>query len=151
MKVRNDEDWSKQEALLNSTPEGQAFMKFMLAWMESAEEVLKGQKEPDLSSAVQFALAATEAQMGYLSVDLIGQMLVVASMHWEHGPEFATALTHIERRVVEEALGRKLADLREAAREAVGNNEPTECARVGVAENSLDTPSGEEEVAHDDH
>lgn len=106
-------------------------MDFLIFWFDGAEEILKTQTTPDLHAAVQLSLAAAEAQFGYLSVDLIGSMLIVASMHWTHGPEFATALTHIERRVVEESLGRKLAQLQE---QAAGEN-PIEDASMGVAPN----------------
>src|SRR4029077_6088085 len=95
------------------------FLDFLVFWFDGAEAILAQQTTPDLHGAVQLALAAAEAQMGYLSVDLIGQMLVVAAMHWERGPEFATALTHVERRVVEESLGRKMAQLPEEAAQTV--------------------------------
>ena len=133
MKVRDDEFWSKQQAETNATEAGKRFMEFMVFWLEAAEKMLDDPEGPaTLAESVQLALATAERQFGFLPVDLIGQMLVVASMHWIHGPEFATALTFIERRVVEEALARKLNELQQ---EAAGND-PVEDARLAPVKSS---------------
>ena len=65
--------------------------------------------------AMRKALDLAETEFGFLDTDTIGAMLVVASMHWIHGPAMVEGLTFIEARVMHQALARKIADLQNEA------------------------------------
>ena len=120
MQAQDDERWSQQVADLHADGEaGQRFLEFFTFWFDAAEKMLDEEKDriypKSVIEHVRAALELAEAQFGYLSCDLLGAMLTVASMHWACGAEMAEGLTSIERRVMEEALARKIAALQQSA------------------------------------
>ena len=135
MKAKDDYLWAQQVSDLKADGEaGQNFLTFFTFWFDAAEKMMTKTEvvNPDdldtdfggevfykysPTKSVRKALELAEHEFGFLSVDLIGQMLTVASMHWAHGDQMMTGLTFIERRVVEEALARKIADLQNQAAE----------------------------------
>ena len=68
------------------------------------------------------ALDRAEAELGFLTVDLIGQLLTLAMVHWEFGAAMMVGMTNIEHRVLETALARKIVSLQ---REAMGRLQPS--------------------------
>jgi len=132
----DDQRWAEQVSDIRSDGEaGVRFLTFFTFWFDTAETLLwegtGGQSigadpVPNMAimDAVRMALQMAEQQYGFLSVDLIGQMLCVASMHWEQGKEMTQNLTFIEHRVMEEALARKIAALQNAAKVPMEENPP---------------------------
>ena len=124
MQTQDDERWSQQVADLHADGEaGQRFLDFFTFWFDTAGVLLtegRGGFRDDSTNmpvieAVRMALEMAEQQFGFLSVELIGQMLTVATMHWEYGAAMAEQLTFIERRVMQQALADKIADLQNSA------------------------------------
>jgi hypothetical protein len=119
MKAQDDQLWTQQVSDLRHDGEpGERFLAFFEFWFDAAETILGSELlgAAPIATAVRKALDVAEKELGFLTVDLIGQMLTVAVMHWHLGHELASQLTSIEARVMEEALARKIADLQESAK-----------------------------------
>lgn len=125
MKVINDVAWQEQRTELLADGElGQKFLHFFEEWFDRAEkDMLDGANGPDrfftskstVKHHVSKALEVTEQTLGFLPLEWIGQMLIVAIEHWEHGKDMHEGLTFIEHRLIEQELAKKLAELQKGA------------------------------------
>jgi hypothetical protein len=61
------------------------------------------------------AFEVAEQTLGFISVEWLGQMLLVVIQHWVWGEEIWESLSPWERRLVEQATALKLVDLQEGA------------------------------------
>lgn len=126
MRAVNEARWSETQASLRSEELGSKFLAFFTFWFDAAETLMwegtGGQPigsdpVPNMSAteAMRMALEMAEGELGFITVDWVGQMLCVASMHWEQGKQMAEEMTPIEVRVMETALAMKIAQLQESA------------------------------------
>lgn len=148
MQPKDGPAWAQQVEDLRSDGEaGQRFLEFFEFWFDATEKMLAQERFAEdnrqkptgwtVIRATRAGLAVAESQFGFLSVDMIGAMLVVAATFWEQGDEMAENLTFIERRVMEEALARKIAALQDEAAQG-----PTESVRVPIEKKILHNPEG---------
>jgi len=105
---------------LRDSEAGKQFLQFFEFWFTTADTLrdasrLDSQADLSPADAMRRALPIAEGQFGMLTCDWIGQMLAVATQHWEHGEQMAGGLTYIEHRAMEEALARKIAELQTSA------------------------------------
>ena len=126
MRFQDQTRWSDQELELQADETSRKFLAFFTEWFDAAEEKLKDKPNwTDLADplrgsiavvAVRHALADTEAKLeGFLGLEWIGQMLLLAEQHWVYGQELVRGLTIIERRAVELMAAVKLAELQASA------------------------------------
>lgn len=122
MKVKDAQAWATQLSEFEADELSRKFRDFLLFWADATEKLLV--EEPQSfdgvlvgghSSALSKGLEVAEQTMGFLSVEWIAQMLVVLVAHWTHGEQLWNELTHIEKRLVEQATAMKLAELQRAA------------------------------------
>lgn len=124
MEVQDRVRWAAQEMELKTGDDtSRKFLEFFTAWFEEAErghanrsDTVFGSGHPrPLMDSVRNAYVATELKLGYLSMEWIGQMLLIASEHWVHGPEMLKDMTVLEARMLEQMTAIKLVELQEAA------------------------------------
>lgn len=120
MRTVNEARWSETQASLRAEETGARFLDFFTFWFDAAETLLDegyhgefGERGPVI--AMREALELAEQELGFITIDWIGQMLCVASMHWQHGKRMAEEMTPIEVRAMETALAMKIAQLQESA------------------------------------
>jgi hypothetical protein len=119
MRVRDEQLWSQQVSDLHADGEaGKRFLEFFELWFGAADRLFDEWVggPANAMTVVRLGLDLAENELGYLSVDWIGQMLVVASMHWAHGAEMTDQMTSLEQRLMHEALARKIANLQVSAK-----------------------------------
>lgn len=115
MRTVNDADWAQQAADLRLDGElGERFLAYFELWFSTAD-TLMDEDGLNPADAMRKALDIAEADLGFLSVDLVGQMLVLALAHWKPGAVMMVGMTNIEHRVLETALARKVLSLQESA------------------------------------
>ena len=122
MKVRDESTWQARRAALTEDGEvGQAFLGFLEAWAQAAEQYV-AITEP--AGALDDTLAHIESERGTVGITFLGQMLAVLAEHWEYGPDMMKTLTPIERRLVEEMTLIKVAHEQEKAEETHDDGVP---------------------------
>lgn len=120
MRVNDEQLWSQQLAEMNADEPSRLFRDFLAAWADSADRVL-GEVCPEdvdrleLRAALASAFEATEHKLGFISVEWLGQMLLLIVQHWVYGDELWESLSVWERRMVEQATVLKLAELQQFA------------------------------------
>ena len=115
MRVVNEADWAQQASDLRLDGEaGERFLEYFEFWFSTADTLID---RDGLSSvaAMRKALDRAEAELGFLTVDLIGQLLTLAMVHWEPSAAMMVGMTNIEHRVLETALARKIVSLQQEA------------------------------------
>lgn len=125
MRFQDDVRWSDQELELQADETSRNFLKFFTEWFDAAERRLDTKfdfmacsdpiRQAAIASAVRDGLADTEIKLGFLSIEWIGQMVVLAWQHWIHGVDMERGLTIIERRALEQMAAVKLAELQSSA------------------------------------
>lgn len=127
MKAKDDNLWSQMTMELRATEEGRKFLDFLEFWFTVADKLIADGLDTQMCNgtgsnswtavrAMRAGLAVAEEHLGFIDVDWIGQMLAVAGTHWAHGEEMGKGLTFIEVRVLEEAYGRTIGKLEQAAK-----------------------------------
>jgi len=95
-------------------------------WMETSEKLLVEELShfSDLPNAenmisvrhsVSKALELAEQTFSFLSVEWLSQMLVVMTDHWEYGEKLYEDLSYMEKRLVQQAIAMKIAELQAIA------------------------------------
>jgi hypothetical protein len=116
--------WSDQELELQADETSRKFLAFFIDWFTLAEKHMKAPVMGSMTETIEAhspvgstrsALVATEEKLGYLAVEWIGQMLVLASQHWVHGEALVEGMTVMERRMMEQMAAVKMVDLQESA------------------------------------
>ena len=116
MKVKDESHWAQQASELQNTDEdSRKFHDFLVLWLDTADQALE--KGTDLSPYTELSKAfeVAEQTLGYLSVEWLGQMLLVVIGHWVHGDLVWESLTVWEKRMVEQSIAIKLVELQEQA------------------------------------
>lgn len=115
MRAVDDAQWAQQESDLRLDGEaGENFLRYFDFWFTTADTMLAEERLTPVE-AMRRSLDLAEAALGFLTVDLLGQMLTLAMVHWEHGSAMLAAMTNIEHRVLETALARKVVSLQQEA------------------------------------
>jgi hypothetical protein len=122
MHFRDPVAWAAQELEFQADETSRQFLAFFLDWFGCADGYLSSWTLNEhctslkVADAVRNALIQTEKrQKVSLSMEWIGQMMLVASDHWKYGEELVEQLTVIERRAVQIMFDIKLATLQESA------------------------------------
>jgi hypothetical protein len=127
MQVLDPTRWGTQEIELKADAASRKFLEFFTTWFDKAEALMADTARHRMSSmaetledsrvesCVRDAYVVTELKLGYLSMEWIGQMLLIASEHWVHGAEMVKGLSVLETRMLEQMTAIKLAELQEAA------------------------------------
>lgn len=115
MQVQDEELWSVQDAEFSADETSQKFRDFLVFWCETAETLLDEQQLTSVDS-LKMAFEVTEQTFGYISVEWLGQMLLVIVQHWFDGSRVWESLSVWERRLVEQATAIKLTELQENAK-----------------------------------
>ena len=119
MRVSDESRWVVQQAELRESETGGAFLAFMESWLGRAERVIDDKGwTPD--EALRQTLGPTDAELGRLSSNFLGQMLVVIVSHWVHGEEVDRGLTPLEHRVFEDYVALLVATAQQVAEGAAG-------------------------------
>lgn len=130
MKVRDESEWQGRLAEFAADPNPLAplLRDFTIAWADHAESWLQsahneGIYVDDITAieALRATLPRAEGGQGRVTIGMIGATFTLLSMHWEHGSSLADQMTPIERRLLEDTVMLKLAQLQEQAEEA-GNS-----------------------------
>lgn len=127
MKVKDEAQWAQQSSeLLNADDESRKFHDFLVLWLDTADQMMDdAPKAVYPRDALSKAFKVTEQTLGYLSIEWIGQMLLVVIGHWFHGDQVWESLSLWERRMVEQSAAIKLVELQT---EAAGQNLETPTA-----------------------
>lgn len=122
MRFQEPTRWSDQELELQADETSRKFLAFFTDWFTEAERLLDDKVEDEdgnllgATEAVRAALASTEEKLGgFLGLEWIGQMLLLAEQHWFYGVDMMERLTIIERRSVELMAAVKMAELQASA------------------------------------
>ena len=120
MRVQDEELWSLQMEEFGADEMSRKFRDFLVFWCETAEKLLDSLSNIDhqltSTGSLKRSFEIAEQTFGYISVDWLGQMLLVVIQHWADGPEVWESLSVFERRMVEQATAIKLTELQEIAR-----------------------------------
>lgn len=116
MRVKDEHLWSNQLLEFTADEMSQKFSDFLVFWCEAADTMI-AESNPPLTehSALSKAFEVAEQTFGFLSVEWLGQMLLVIVQHWERGDPLWESLTVFERRMVEQATALKIVELQESA------------------------------------
>lgn len=117
MRVKDDAAWSDQRSeLITGDEESVKFHDFLVFWVDTADTML-AENPSDLRPyhALSKAFEVAEQTFGYLSVEWLGQMLLVIVQHWVDGDSLWESLSVWERRMVEQATAMKLVELQQLA------------------------------------
>lgn len=115
MRVQDDEAWQLQLKEFTADELSGKFRDFLVFWAEAAEKIMEEHQQTPRSSLTP-AFDVAEQTFGYISVEWLGQMLLVLIQHWFHGTEVWESLSVWERRMVEQATALKLVELQESAK-----------------------------------
>lgn len=119
MQISDEVLWKDLVSELKSAPDGQgeAFLNFIVAWCEQAEQIMGQEPESSPLECLRMTLASTEAQLDVRnSVWVVGQALAVVSMYWSFGGEnLIESLTEIESRLLQDITEAKIAQLQDLA------------------------------------
>ncbi len=90
------------------------FGEFLVMWCESADRILDEYQQTPIGS-LKKAFDVAEQTFGFISVEWLGQMLLVLIQHWVYGEDLWESLSVWERRMVEQATALKIAEMQELA------------------------------------
>ncbi len=118
MKVRDEQLWLQQLSEFKADEMSRKFSQFLVFWTDATETMMaesKGELTP--YTALSKAFEVAEQTFGYLSVEWLGQMLLVIGQHWFHGDDLWESLSVWERRMVDQATALKIAEMQKIAAE----------------------------------
>lgn len=126
MQFSDDVKWADQELELQVDDTSRKFLHFFQEWFTAAEGHLDGAVDAPPSAirdklivkAMRKGLEDTESAYGFLAMEWIGQMLLLAYQHWKYGSAMERGLTVIERRALEVMAAVKAAELQASAAES---------------------------------
>lgn len=135
MRVKDGQIWARQLQELGADETSVKFRDFLVAWGWAADRwigVVPTVSVPDLvdkawvktptglpdpRGAALKAFQETEEELGFISVEWLGQMLLLITLNWIHGDELLESLSPWERRVVDQAEAVQIAALQQMAAE----------------------------------
>lgn len=115
MRVRDEQAWWEQLTEFDADDDSRRFRDFLVAWVDSADVRLQTGRDECPRAALLAAFSDMESVFGFLSVDWLSQMLLVAVQHWFEGDRLWESMSVWERRLVEQATAIKLAELQQVA------------------------------------
>ena len=116
MQVQNEKLWAEQLAEFDADEMSRKFRDFLVSCCETAEQLLDTHQLTPIGS-LKLSFEVTEQTFGYISVEWLGQMLLVIVQHWVYGGPIWESLSVWERRMVEQATALKLVELQDQADE----------------------------------
>lgn len=116
MRVQNEELWAEQLAEFEADEMSRKFRDFLVLWVDTADDLLDTHQQTPIGS-LKRAFEVAEQTFGYISVEWLGQMMLVIVQHWFHGTDVWESLSVWERRIVEQATAMKLVELQDQAEE----------------------------------
>lgn len=117
MRVKDLRAWSEQCAEFAADEMSMKFRDFLVLWVDTADTLLSDSNaEISPRAALSKGFVVAEQTLGFLSVEWLGQMLLVIVQHWVDGEALWETLSVWERRMVEQATALKLTELQETAR-----------------------------------
>ena len=119
MRVQNEELWAEQLAEFEADEMSRKFRDFLVLWVDTADDLLDTHQQTPIGS-LKRAFEVAEQTFGYISVEWLGQMMLVIVQHWFHGTDVWESLSVWERRIVEQATAMKLVELQDQAEEERG-------------------------------
>jgi hypothetical protein len=119
MRVKDEQLWSLQLAEFEADEMSQKFGEFLVAWGDTSDRLAADCPATRLPDAASKAFEETEQTLGFISVEWLGQMLLVLIQHWFYGDQLWESLSVWERRMVEQATALKIAELQDQAAAAV--------------------------------
>lgn len=122
MRVQDEERWDRQLSEFGADELSGRFRDFLVFWAETAEKLNDTHQQTPRGSLVR-AFKVAEQTFGFVSVEWLGQMLLVLVEHWFAGAELWESLSVWERRLVEQATALKLAELQEMAAAGAGEGD----------------------------
>ena len=115
MRVKSESSWQERRSALVADGEiGMAFLTFLEDWANAAEQ-LQEHVVIDPVDALRDELISVEDRHGRCSIHFLGQMLAVLLVHWDY--DLIDSFTVIERRLIEDAILVKIANMQEKATE----------------------------------
>jgi hypothetical protein len=116
MKVKDEQAWLEQLSEFKADEMSRKFSEFLVFWTDAADTMLCHSNE-DLQpyEALSKAFEVAEQTFGYLSVEWLGQMLLVIVQHWFQGDCLWESLSLWEQRMVEQATALKIVELQALA------------------------------------
>lgn len=125
MRVQDPQAWSEQLTEFDADEMSRRFRDFLVYWVEYAEGFLSySNSEYSPYTAMSKAFVVAEQTFGYLSMEWLGQMLLVVVQHWVEGPALWESMSVWERRLVEQATALKLTELQEYAKMSADDPHP---------------------------
>jgi hypothetical protein len=114
MRVQDEQLWSVQVREFQADEMSRKFGEFLVMWCESADRILDEYQQTPIGS-LKKAFDVAEQTFGFISVEWLGQMLLVLIQHWVYGEDLWESLSVWERRMVEQATALKIAEMQELA------------------------------------
>lgn len=115
VKVRDDKAWQEQLTEFEADNTSRQFRDILVFWMDTTEKVIEESdwyaRDFTFVACARKAFEVTEQTFGFISVEWIGQLLLVFVQHWYFGQQLYDELTYLEKRMVEQATAMKLAEL----------------------------------------
>lgn len=124
MRVQNEELWAEQLAEFEADEMSRKFRDFLVLWVDTADDLLDTHQQTPIGS-LKRAFEVAEQTFGYISVEWLGQMMLVIVQHWFHGTDVWESLSVWERRIVEQATAMKLVELQDQAEEEAPAGTPS--------------------------
>ena len=115
MRVQDEELWSAQLEEFDADETSRKFREFLVFWVDAAEKIEKENRQTPIDG-LRHAFDIAEQTFGYVSTDWLGQFLLVIVQHWVYGDEVWESLSVWERRMVEQSMAIKLAELQDSAK-----------------------------------
>ena len=119
MHVRDEQAWTEQLTEFEADDLSKQFRDILLFWMDTTEKVIEESdwysRDFTFIACARKAFEVTEQTFGFISVEWIGQLLLVFVQHWTYGQQLYDELTYLEKRMVEQATALKLAELQTIA------------------------------------
>ena len=112
MHVKDDQAWSQQLVEFDADEMSRLFRDFLVQWAETADRLVE---DSGVRGAAVTAFDETEQDLGFISVEWLGQMLLVLVQHWFSGDELWESLSGWERRMVEQSAALKIVELQDLA------------------------------------
>lgn len=120
MRVQDEQLWQQQLSELQADEVSQKFREFLVFWIETADTMIADSKDEITPySALSKAFEVAEQTFGFLSVEWLGQMLLVIVQHWVDGDGLWESLSVWERRMVEQATALKIVELQQMAADEI--------------------------------
>jgi len=128
MKSKDETHWLVQQSELRKDQTGIEFLEFVESWTSRAEQVIDD-KDWTPDEAIRQTLVPTESELGRVSSNFLGQMLVVLVSEWFYGDELELGFTPLERRVFEDYVALMVTVAEQRANE---DSDPPEGVQVPV-------------------